>query len=83
MKQIIVADKNNNLIQFNFFDIDKMKKFKKIYENRERKSLIIQVIMASSLLLMFATQIFILISNFTMDEKSLLMFSDALNNKSE
>lgn len=79
MKQIIVADKNNNLIQFNFFDIDKMKKFKKIYENRERKSLILQVIMASSLLLMFATQIFILISNFTMDEKSLLMFSDALN----
>lgn len=39
MKQIIVADKNNNLIQFNFFDIDKMKKFKKIYENNEFTSI--------------------------------------------
>lgn len=79
MKQIIVADKNDNLIQFNFFDIDRMKKFKKIYENREAKSILMQIIMASSLLLLLISQIFILIANFTMDKKSLSMFSDALN----
>lgn len=79
MKQIIVADKNDTLIQFNFFDIDRMKKFKKIYENREAKSILMQIIMASSLLLLLISQIFILIANFTMDKKSLSMFSDALN----
>lgn len=79
MKQIIVADKNDNLIQFNFFDIDMMKKFKKIYENREAKSILMQIIMASSLLLLLISQIFILIANFKMDKKSLSMFSDALN----
>ena len=38
MKQIIVADKNNNLIQFNFFDIDKMKNLRK-YMKIEKENL--------------------------------------------
>lgn len=68
MKQIIVADKNDNLIQFNFFDIDKMKVNKIKSENREFALNISIIIIACSLILFICSFLFLLFSYSTMSK---------------
>jgi hypothetical protein len=75
MKQIIVADKNNNLIQFNFFDIDKMKVNKIKSENREFALNISIIIIACSLILFICSFLFLLFSYSTMSKITETIFT--------
>ena len=68
MEQIILVDKNNSTLQFNFSDIDKMKANKIKSENREFALNISIIIIACSLILFIGSFLLLLFSYSTMSK---------------